>query len=59
VTFFIGIQFLTIAFFQWDLILGGRVANEVQHAHVLPKGCQLRNSEMWVYFYQLKQLYFL
>jgi hypothetical protein len=40
VTFFIATQFLTIAhIFQWDLVLGGRVANEVQHAHILPKGC--------------------
>jgi hypothetical protein len=47
--FFIATQFLTIAsIFQWDLVMGGRVANEVQHAHVVPKGCRLRTSEMWV-----------
>jgi hypothetical protein len=48
-TFFTATQFLTIVpFFQWDLVLGGRVANDVQHAHVVPKGCQLRTSKMWV-----------
>jgi hypothetical protein len=55
VAFFIATQFLTIpTFFQWDLVLGGRVENEVQHA----KRLYLRTTEMWVYFYQLKQLYF-